>query len=83
MPIGGGKYDEVVEQVYAQTQAKAALVIVLGGTKGAGFSCKGEAAELLRLPALLRIVADGIEQDQAALVAAMMRRMADDHSKQG
>ena len=73
MPLGGGKYDDLVEHVYAQTKAKAALVIIVGGDKGAGFSVKGDLQELLTLPHLLRIVADGIEQDQHALLAQWLR----------
>lgn len=63
MPAGGGKYDAEVEYVYQQTQPEAALLIILGGNRGEGFSVKANESALLGLPAILRSVADGIDQD--------------------
>lgn len=38
MPTGPGKYDPICTHVREQTEARAAIVIVLDGNKGTGFS---------------------------------------------
>lgn len=64
-----GKYDAVSEEVLKQTEAAAALVIVVGGNKGNGFSMsidvmKKDIHEILfGVPFVLRQVADQIEKD--------------------
>lgn len=42
MPIGPGKYDAVCTTARLATNAKAAIVIVLEGDKGNGFSVQSE-----------------------------------------
>lgn len=63
MPIGPGKYDDHATQVRTATGADAVVVIVVNGDKGSGFSVQTNAAMTLRLPELLRIMADDIERD--------------------
>ncbi len=42
MARGPGKYDDLATYVRQQAEAKAVIIIVLGGKKGSGFSCQGE-----------------------------------------
>lgn len=62
MPLGPGKYDNICEAAMWEADAELAAVIIIGGTKGDGFSItttsKGLAAGL---PKVLRMVADEIE----------------------
>lgn len=62
---GPGKYDNECASVIESTQAAMALVIVIGGNKGHGFSVKAESSigETLikNIPATLRRIADDIE----------------------
>lgn len=81
MPVGGGKYDAEVEHVYASSGGAVALVIVLGGPRGAGFSCKGEVTEIMKLPSLLRTVADSIEEDQRTAMIEMLERLGAKQTK--
>lgn len=67
MPLGRGKYDDVCSYVSWKTEAAAALVIVIGGNKGAGFSLQtADPAILEALPDLLEHVAKQLRADHAA-----------------
>jgi hypothetical protein len=62
-----GKYDSICTKVREETKAAFALVIVLGGDKGEGFSLQMDAARvdpkfMLKVPTFLRNVADGVEK---------------------
>lgn len=60
-----GKYDEESSALVKRYRATAAVVIVIGGTKGIGFSVSTVSQDLLRdLPVILRCVADNIECEQ-------------------
>jgi hypothetical protein len=61
MPIGPGKYDDVCTDVRNRVKAKAAIVVILDGNKGNGFSCQGYVDDILRLPQILRTMATEIE----------------------
>ena len=63
MPLGPGKYDELATLVRVVADADGVVLIVLGGCEGSGFSVQGPPEVLGELPALLRLVADGIEQN--------------------
>jgi len=64
MTIGPGKYDDVATSVREQTEATAVIVMIFGGDKGNGFSVQVEDLTLMRImPAILRELADKIEQD--------------------
>lgn len=70
MPLGPGKYDDLCEYVRNKAgvigmPAQGALVIVVGGTKGSGFSMKSDALLIQMLPGILRNVADQIEKGAA------------------
>ena len=63
--IGPGKYDNEATAAREATGAAGVLLIVIGGERGNGFSCQATQFDIvLRLPALLRTVADQIEADQ-------------------
>lgn len=63
--IGPGKYDDECTIVRESTNAQAAIVIVLGGKKGAGFSCQARGVHVLTgLPGILRNIASQIEDDE-------------------
>jgi hypothetical protein len=64
MPIGPGKYDVLATVAREGASAKAVVLIVLGGTRGSGFSVQAEPGVGLDPPELakmLRGVADAIE----------------------
>lgn len=63
---GPGRYDDVCTMVRMVTGAKVALVIVIDGDKGEGFSLQLQTTDtmlLVELPALLRKMADTIAAD--------------------
>jgi len=59
---GPGKYDDLATYVRESADATAVVVIVVSGSKGSGFSVQAAADFLPALPALLRHLADNIEQ---------------------
>lgn len=61
--LGAGKYDDVCTKVRIKTQAKGAIVIVVDGNKGHGFSIQMPLPELLKLPDMLEYMAGQIRQD--------------------
>ncbi len=64
MAVGPGKYDDICTAVLVSTRAQGAIVMVLGGVRGTGFSLASLDPNLAaKLPALLREVADQIEVD--------------------
>ena len=72
--IGEGKYDDICTRAREQAQATAAIVIILEGNKGSGFSLQADMrvyeTMTARLPALLRDMAAQIEKDLNAAEAA-------------
>ena len=64
--IGPGKYDEEATMVMERVKADGVIVIVFGGTKGAGFSVQATLPVTIQLPAILRSIADEIASDLAS-----------------
>jgi hypothetical protein len=65
MALGPGKYDDLCTYVREQSEASAAIVIVVGGNKGPGFSCQiTDRRTLYMLPELLEDLARQIRGDQ-------------------
>jgi hypothetical protein len=62
MAIGPGRYDDVATHVRETTHAEGVILLVIGGDKGSGFSAQLSAIDTLRVPEILRSVADQIEQ---------------------
>ena len=67
--LGAGKYDQLCTYVREQAGAQGALLLVLGGTKGNGFSLQADLVTTLRLPEILRELATKIEADGGPLRA--------------
>jgi len=63
MPLGPGKYDAACTAARLATKARGALLIVIDGEHGNGFSCQAEPAVLLTLPELLEDIARRIRAD--------------------
>jgi len=69
MALGPGKYDDLASLVrkevgLAEGRCPGGVVlIVLGGDKGHGFSIQADPLTMLRLPEMLRVMADQIEGD--------------------
>jgi hypothetical protein len=63
MSAGPGKYDGLATMVREQADARGVIVIVIEGDNGSGFSVQGDLSVTLRLPAMLRNMADQIEKD--------------------
>lgn len=63
MPVGPGKYDKECTRVRERYRAAGAVVIVIGGTKGEGFSMQLRSdIEPRTIVTVLRTVADEIER---------------------
>lgn len=61
---GPGKYDDVCTQARIAARAVAAIVIIVEGEHGNGFSVQTLEPDLIPvLPAMLRVIADGIAHD--------------------
>jgi hypothetical protein len=67
MMIGSGKYDALVLLVMKEAVAKGAIVMVLDGEHGNGFSAALPPDAIARIPTVLRQVANQIESDAKAL----------------
>jgi hypothetical protein len=69
MALGPGKYDDLCTMVRDRTGAEGAIVIVLGGAKGSGFSVQGDLRVMIALPGMLDQIAatirDGLTKGQA------------------
>lgn len=61
MALGPGKYDALCTLVRQRAHARAALVIVLEGSSGTGFSMQAPPDVTFSLPEILRTVADEID----------------------
>lgn len=63
MAQGPGKYDDLCTQVREQAKADGAVLMILGGEYGNGFSVQADFLAMLQLPSVLRMMADQIEKD--------------------
>ena len=66
MAMGPGAYDELATLVRERAKADGVMLVVINGEKGSGFSCQLPLVETLRIPAVLRSMADAIERDLRA-----------------
>ena len=62
MAFGPGKYDDVATDVREKTHAEGVLVLIINGTRGSGFSAQLPLDLTLRLPSVLRDMANQIEE---------------------
>ena len=63
MAIGPGKFDWLCTEVREKTKARGAIVVVMEGEGGSGFSVQAPIEVQLKLPELLRTLAAHIESD--------------------
>lgn len=63
MSLGPGKYDDLCTYVREEAQARATIIIVIGGTKGSGFSAQGDMPTQLALPEMLEYMARQLRVD--------------------
>lgn len=66
MAMGPGKYDDLCTLVRERAGIKdvgGAIVIIMGGQSGSGFSCQGDPTTMRALPDLLEDVARQMRQD--------------------
>jgi len=63
MPIGPGAYDDICTEVRERTKAGAVILIVVGGDRGEGCSMQAPLIFSLKLPIILRELANNIEAD--------------------
>jgi hypothetical protein len=67
MVVGPGLYDDLCTRAREDADAVAAMVIILGGRGGSGFSVQSSShvhdKVMQTLPGLLRMMADEIERD--------------------
>lgn len=62
MALGPGRYDPLCTVVRTMAGAETAIVVIIKGNLGSGFSVQSEDPQVeLNLPRLLRVVADEIE----------------------
>lgn len=62
---GPGKYDDICTIVRENTQALGAIIIVIGGNKGSGFSVQTISPNFAsKLPKILRLLADDLEDER-------------------
>jgi hypothetical protein len=57
MAVGPGKYDDLCTLVRERAEAAGAIIVVIDGARGSGFSCQADVATTLRLPAILESLA--------------------------
>jgi hypothetical protein len=58
MALGPGKYDSLCTYVREQARARGAIVIVIDGKHGFGFSCQTDILTLTELPEMLENIAE-------------------------
>jgi hypothetical protein len=63
MSLGPGKYDAQCTQARVLTNADGAILLIINGNKGSGFSCQCDLPTTVKLPAILRSMADQIGAD--------------------
>lgn len=62
MAFGPGKYDELATEVRTKAKAEGVLVLIVNGVRGSGFSAQLSLDLTLTLPAILRDIANQIEE---------------------
>jgi hypothetical protein len=65
MAAGPGKYDDLCTLVRERAAAAGALLIIVNGEKGSGFSCQADLMTTAGIPDLLEDIARQIRADMA------------------
>jgi hypothetical protein len=67
MTFGAGKYDAILTEARKAAEADGAILIVLNGKHGFGFSCQADPVATARLPEFLEDIARQIRADLQSL----------------
>lgn len=68
MALGPGKYDKECELVRVSTNAECAIVIIVNGEKGSGFSMQSSQLLMIEtVPELLENIARQLKEDREGL----------------
>ena len=65
MALGKGIHDDLCTEVRRRAKAEGAIVIVINGADGSGFSCQGPLDVQHKLPDILEIMAKDIRESLA------------------
>lgn len=65
MTLGPGKYQELCTRTRIEARAIGAIVVIIEGRHGNGFSCQAPLEVQRELPTMLRELAQSIEQAYA------------------
>lgn len=71
MALGPGKYDHLCTYVRTQANAPGAVVIIFAPDGRSGFSVQATPEMQLAMPRILRDIADQVDADIAAALAAL------------
>lgn len=82
MAIGPGKYDDILTEARRKAGGHGAVLIVFDGENGLGFSVQAEPLQTLRLPGILRFIADSIEDDVKRDFDGLMRSATEEPKKE-
>ena len=63
MAVGPGKYDALCTKIREETKAQGVILMVFDGNQGSGFSVQAPLDLTFGLPAILRDLAQQIEED--------------------
>lgn len=63
MSMGAGVYDDLCTEARERATAEGAMLVIIEGTRGSGFSVQAPPAVIFTLPHVLRHMADQIEKD--------------------
>jgi len=64
--LGPGKYDDLCTKARQEAEAAGAILLLMDGNKGTGFSAQLTLDHMFAIPGILRQMADQIEKDQAS-----------------
>lgn len=68
MPMGPGAYDDICTDARQKARARGALLVIIGGERGEGFSCQATPADLATLPEILETVAAELRRSREHLL---------------
>jgi DNA-binding NarL/FixJ family response regulator len=85
MAFGPGRYDDLATLVREQAGAAGVVIMVIDAPAGGGFSVQASPQITVRLPEMLRLAADQIEQSTGGLDPAIAGKAMGraDHPKTG
>ena len=67
--LGGGHYEDACTVARESPRARGAILIIIGGEDGSGFSCQCDSETLMRLPEILETMARQLRTDRKKVVS--------------